>query len=438
MIITIDGPAGTGKSTVARKLAKRLGFLYFDTGAMYRSLTWFALKNNIDLHDESAVEKLLKKFQYSIRDAGSVEKKHFVGEEDVTAAIRTPEVTQNVSIIASYKSARQHLVKIQHEFGESGDVVFEGRDMGSVVFPDADLKFFLTADPEVRAERRYLELTRKFPENDFHRKEILAEIIKRDEMDSSRKISPLIQAKDAYLVDTSKLSAEEVLEKIVEIKQKVFPIKKKLLYRFIIFCTRVVSKVFYRLKVYGIENFPKGGGLVIANHTSFYDPPIVAAICPEEVHFLARASLFTKPFFGWFIRKLNAHPVNRDGADPRALRQVHDLLIRGYKVILFPEGARSEDGKLRPFRSGLGFLAYKAKSQIIPIYIDGAHKIWQRGKKFPRLWGNIVCVIGKPIQSQSFQTSDRKKAIEDMTNSAQQAVGALKEWLHKGCKGEIP
>ncbi len=207
MIITIDGPAGTGKTTVAKKVAEKLGVNYFDTGAMYRAVTFCVLQNKINLEDESALKQLLEGFLFDIKD-----KRYYVGSEDVTEAIRTREVTQYVSEVAAKSIVRQHLVNIQRKFGEKKDAVFEGRDIGTVVFPNAEHKFFLTAAPEVRAERRYKELDGK-----QSHKEVLQNILKRDHLDSTREVSPLKQAEDAHLVDTSTLSIDEVIEAILRL-----------------------------------------------------------------------------------------------------------------------------------------------------------------------------------------------------------------------------
>ena len=220
MIITIDGPSGTGKSTVAKGVAKRLGFTFFDTGAMYRSLAWLLLKKGLNPSDISQAIEALPQFQYEIRSASTGERRYFVQGEDVTDMIRSQAISTAASQIAVYPEVRQAMVKIQRQFGHAIDAVFEGRDMGTVVFPNADLKIFLTAKPEVRAERRYRELIHKFPDLAISREAILREIEERDQADSTRAISPLKQAPDAILVDTSHLTAQQVIEKIVSLKPK--------------------------------------------------------------------------------------------------------------------------------------------------------------------------------------------------------------------------
>ena len=212
MIITIDGPAGTGKTTVAKRLADRLGFLYFDTGAMYRALTCLWLKNPLSLDDGEALKNLIHSFEFVIKQEGEI-KKYFVNKIEVTEEIRSPEITKKVSMIASHPLVRKSLVFIQREFGEKGDAVFEGRDMGTVVFPRAELKIFLTANAEIRAHRRYLELKEKFPL--LTEEKILFENNERDHLDITREVSPLKKAEDAYEIDTSLTSIDQVVDIIL-------------------------------------------------------------------------------------------------------------------------------------------------------------------------------------------------------------------------------
>ncbi|MDJ0651397.1 MAG: (d)CMP kinase [Simkaniaceae bacterium] len=216
MIITIDGPAGTGKSTTAQKFADALGFTYFDTGAVYRAISWQILETGICYENDEALSKLLKNFPFRIRLIEG-NQRYFIGNEDVTKAIRSKEVTDIVSEVAALRKVRDALKPLQVNFSKELDVVFEGRDLGTVVFPHADLKFFLTARPEIRAKRRYRELVQKFPNQTFSYETILKKIQERDSYDSTRKHAPLKQAEDAILVDTSDLTIEEVTDKLQQI-----------------------------------------------------------------------------------------------------------------------------------------------------------------------------------------------------------------------------
>ena len=434
MIITIDGPAGTGKSTVAKGVAKRLGFTFFDTGAMYRSLAWLVLKEGIDPADEAKVVAMLPQFRYEIRGLG--ERRYFVQDIDVTNEIRSQPISTCASQIAVYPEVRKAMVKIQRAFGESVDAVFEGRDMGTVVFPDADLKIFLMAKAEIRAERRYLELQRKFPDLEINKEDILREIEERDKTDSTRTISPLKQASDAILIDTSNFSAQQIIEKIIRLKPKRrFP-KMKWSYKIVYTLARAFFKCCFRLKIYGLEHFRPGAAILAANHASFYDPPVLSISCPEEVHFLARGTLFDIPLLGRLIRILNSHPVARGASDTQTFRTMIGLLAEGKKLILFPEGKRSYDGSLLPLERGLAFLVQKARCRIIPAYIQGTFDAWPRGRKFPKLFGKITVAFGPPIEWE--EGRDKKEAQERITQQTETAIHNLKAWLESGAKGEAP
>lgn len=217
MIVTIDGPAGTGKTTVARLVAEKLKFRYFDTGAMYRALTFQLLKDYVDVSDQQLLTTYLENFQFEVREVGK-EKRYLVRGEDVTDFIRTPQVTQKVSEVSALPAVRKALITIQRGFGTGKNAVFEGRDMGTVVFPQAELKIFLTARPAVRAERRYLEFkASKMPTT---QEEVLSELSSRDHFDSTRETSPLKQAEDAHLIDTSDMTIEQVINLILTLVPK--------------------------------------------------------------------------------------------------------------------------------------------------------------------------------------------------------------------------
>lgn len=221
MIITIDGPVGTGKSTIAKKLAESLGFAYFDTGAMYRCVTYGIIKHQIDVDNPSQFKKFLSTFNVTIKEE-SLAKHYYFENEDITEKIRQQEVTSLVSKVSAIASVRGKLVDLQRQLGSKGDAVFEGRDMGTVVFPKAEIKIYLTAQLSVRAQRRYEEFCEKFPEQAVNLtfEKVLKNIQERDFKDSTRKISPLKQAADAYLIDSSNLSLTDVLDSILEIKNK--------------------------------------------------------------------------------------------------------------------------------------------------------------------------------------------------------------------------
>ncbi len=442
MIITIDGPSGTGKSTVAKGVAKKLGYTFFDTGAMYRSVAWKILEEGIDPSDPKKVAEILPDFQFRIETDEQGERHYFVGDKEVTKEIRSQRISSLSSQIAVYPEVRKTLVKIQRKFGYKTDAVFEGRDMGTVVFPDADLKIFLTAKPKVRADRRYKELLAKFPDlaETLSVNQILHEIEQRDKNDTEREISPLRQAPDAKLIDTSYLTAEQVIEKVVQLKpSRISPFPPmKPFYRIAHFFTRCYFKLCFRLRIYGLEHFRRGAALIVSNHVSFFDPPLLAISCPEEVHTLARGSLFRVPILGRLITALNSHPIEKGASDVHIFKLMLQFLEQGRKLIIFPEGQRAFDGRLQPLERGMAFLVQKAKCRIIPTYIHGAFEAWPRTRKFPKLFGKIVVVFGSPLEWEEFEHFEKKEAQEKITRRTEEAILGLKTWLEKGAIGIPP
>ena len=215
--VAVDGPAGAGKSSISKIVAKKLGYLYIDTGAMYRSVTWAVLHNHIDVNNQKAVEALLPELDLTM-EASDDSCKVFIDGQDVTDFIRTPQVNNAVSIVASYKGVRQYLVERQRLMAEAGGVILDGRDIGSVVLPNAELKIYLTASVEARAMRRYLEV--KGTVNEQTLEDIKDSVMQRDDMDKNRKESPLIQVEDAVLVDSSEMTFDETVEHILHLVQE--------------------------------------------------------------------------------------------------------------------------------------------------------------------------------------------------------------------------
>ncbi len=213
--IAIDGPSGAGKSTMAKRLARELGFIYVDTGAIYRTLGLFALRQGKAPDDSAAVEGLLPRLSIRMAYAGDGLQHMYLDEEDVTAGIRTQEVSDAASKVSAIPAVRAFLLEMQREMAENSNVVMDGRDIGTVVLPNADVKIFLTATPEARARRRYLELLERGNDADYDT--VLREVIERDERDSGRAAAPLKQAEDAVLVDTSDKSLEESFQALLKI-----------------------------------------------------------------------------------------------------------------------------------------------------------------------------------------------------------------------------
>ena len=217
--IAIDGPAGAGKSTISKTVAKELSYAYIDTGAMFRAVALFAIRNGADTEDGNAVAPLLESIDIDIK-AGECGNIIILNGEDVSGLIRTPEVSMGASNVGKIPEVRQKLLQLQRKIAANGNIVMDGRDIGTHVLPDAQVKIFLTASLQIRARRRLQELLEKGENITFD--EVLADMIKRDENDSKRAIAPLMQAADAILVDTTHLTLPQSIEKVLNtVKEKI-------------------------------------------------------------------------------------------------------------------------------------------------------------------------------------------------------------------------
>lgn len=212
--IAIDGPAGAGKSTIAKMVAKKLGFIYVDTGAMYRAMALYFIRQGISAKDEAAVAVACGDVRITIRYQDGIQQV-ILNEEDVSGLIRSEEVGKMTSAISIYPAVRAHLLELQRGLAANSDVLMDGRDIGTCILPDADAKIFLTASTKVRAMRRYKELTEKGETCNLQ--EIEQDIIERDQRDMNRKTAPLRQAEDAVRIDSSEMTVEEVIEAIIDV-----------------------------------------------------------------------------------------------------------------------------------------------------------------------------------------------------------------------------
>ncbi len=210
--IAIDGPSGAGKSTIAKAVAKRFSFLYLDTGAIYRTIAYALIKNNILCDDVCSIEKLLKTIEVSIEHNENGVQQMFLNNENISEKIRTSDVSMCASKSSALPIVREHLIRLQRDFADNRDVILDGRDIGTVVLPNADIKIFLNAASDIRAMRRYKELKLKYPDTDYE--EVYRDLLKRDEQDMSREHAPLKPAADSVMIDTSYLNLEESIDRV--------------------------------------------------------------------------------------------------------------------------------------------------------------------------------------------------------------------------------
>ncbi len=398
--IAIDGPGGAGKSSIAREVAQRLGIVYVDTGAMYRTIGLFVKNNGVDPKDSEAVISLLGEIELDIKFDKNGQHILLCGE-DVGDSIRTPEISTYASTVSAIPNVRAFLLDTQRNIAEKNSVIMDGRDIGTVIFPDADVKIFLTASPEKRAERRYNELLAKGMECDYNT--ILEEIKERDHRDSTREIAPLKPADDAVVFDNSDYDKDESIEECIKIIGKKINLKKlkklKKKKEKPSFYMRVYKRFakffvkFTRIHVHGLENIPKEGGAIIcANHISMWDVCSIGAVIPRQIRFLAKKELFKVPIAKQFITAMGACSVDRKGSDVQAIRTMISLAENGELLAIFPQGTRrsKENPANTPVKSGAGLIAYKSKVPIIPVCI-----VTKNMKN--RLFRRKDVYIGKPL-----------------------------------------
>ncbi|MFQ5835207.1 MAG: (d)CMP kinase [bacterium] len=220
LTIAIDGPAASGKSTAAKLVAKKLGCLYLDTGAMYRALTWKALRNKVNIKDEKRLSRLAKKTKITLKSQSNLETKIYLDGKEVTSLIRSPLIDKNVSLVSAIEGVREAMVEEQKKMGKEGGIVAEGRDIGTVVFPKAEVKIFLTASFKERVRRRWKEEANKGLS--LEKKRVAIGLLIRDRTDSQRKIAPLKKARGAVVIDNTCLNISQTVDRILEVVKTKF------------------------------------------------------------------------------------------------------------------------------------------------------------------------------------------------------------------------
>jgi cytidylate kinase len=446
MAVAIDGPAGSGKTTTARNVARRLGFRHVDTGAMYRAVTWKALDTEADLNDVAVVGKIAEGIEIVFVDEDGSPKQVLVDGVDVTQGIRSAEVTQNVSLVSSYPVVRRSMVRIQRRMAREGNVVLEGRDIGSVVLPSAEVKIYLDASTEERARRRLKELESKGMDQTIE--DVLADIQRRDRFDSSREASPLRIPVGAHIIDTTGLTVDEQVRDVVDTAERVRseiaavrvvdsednPFKReKPFYRFVRLAAWVVSRIVFGLRVLRedpadyLETY-----VYAANHRSNADPAVVAGAIEREIAFLAKESLFKMPLLGPLITKLNSIPTARDHFDRRAVRTALKWLGSERSLLMFPEGQRSKTLELGTAKAGVGYLALRSGKPVMPVFLSGIEDLGAALLRKKRL----TIVFGRPIRLTDAATAGAtSENCNDYGQMVMSAVGALQEEIEHASPG---
>lgn len=382
-IVAVDGPSGTGKGTITKILSQKFGFSYLDTGATYRCVTLKLLKQNIKLNEIEKIKEVLKKID--IKFEGD---KVYLDKEDVTKSIREEDVNNLVSQVSHIKEVRESMVELQRRMSEGREVILDGRDIGTNVFPTADVKIYLDASVEERAKRRFKQNKEKGIDIPFE--EVKKNIEFRDNNDKTSSVAPLKQAEDAIYIDTTTLNIKQVEKKVSKIIKK----KKKLIQKiengykmtkdtpgkrfkrsFIKGFLGGLYRIIYRPKMIGLENLPKDEGFIIcAKHINYLDAAGLILCNKFKIRFIAKADLYRFGILSWLGHIFDIIPVKRDKSDINSIKLCLKALKNKEILGIFPEGTRKGLEKNMKVKNGAVFLAEKANVKIVPVGIQGSFK----------------------------------------------------------------
>jgi cytidylate kinase len=414
-VVALDGPGSSGKSSVGAAAARALGYRFVDTGLFYRALTAAAIRRGLAPDQVPALVSLVDAISL-VAGPDGVYGGVLLDGEDITAALTDPAVDASVSAYARIPEVRDALLPRQRELAAGGGIVVAGRDIGTVVLPDATLKVFLDASVDERAARRIAE--RGVPAGSAEADEIRYQLRLRDEVDSTRAVAPLRAAEDARHIRTDGNTFEQTVALVVaEIRAvageappaspqgRVAPRRSarapgdadelavdnslSLLVRMVALVSRIGARLFARVRVDGLDRIPRTGPVILAaNHISNGDPVILGAwlttaLRRRRIHWLGKRELFDWPIFGWLARNGGVHPVDRSTADVEAFRLASRILEAGWVLLIFPEGTRSPTGELQEAKDGLATLALRTGAFIVPIGVNNTDAVWPKGRTLP-------------------------------------------------------
>jgi cytidylate kinase len=468
LVVALDGPAASGKSSVGAAAAARLGYRFCDTGLLYRAVTWLALHRGIGADAPEGLVRLVEEI-HLLDDGGGRLAHVAVDDVDRTAEVRGPEVDVAVSAISGVAELRSALLARQRALAADGRIVMAGRDIGTVVLPDADLKLFLDASVQERARRRVLE--RGIDPDSAEATEVLEELQRRDLLDSTRPVAPLRAADDAVVIRTDGNEFEMTVALVVNAVRRAeadraeadraaadragsdgaaamptaapdeAPIDKRAsrrerqpraerrpirptpvatrldpLVRLGSAVLRLIVRAIVRLKIEGdLTVIPREGPLIVAaNHASSADPVLIGAFLNSAINrplnWLGKRELVEFPATGWAFRRAGIHPVDRDAADLEAFRTAMRILDAGHVLAVFPEGTRSRDGALQAVREGVGMLALRSGASVLPVAVVDSDLMWPRGRLLPRFGRRVTVRYGT-----AFKVADDVRGAEPGT-----------------------
>jgi cytidylate kinase len=418
--IAIDGPGGAGKSSVAKLIAEKLKFIYVDTGALYRAVGYYMVTNGIRPRDAESVVAALPNVKISLKFTDRQEL--YLCGEDVGDKIRTPEISMAASDVSAIPEVRAFLLETQRSIARTNSVIMDGRDIGTVILPNADLKIFLFASPEARAKRRYAELTAKGQDVTFE--SVLTEMNERDTNDSTRAAAPCIPAEDAILLDNSNLDLQGTADAIIALLEKKKQLNKEIkVYNRLRAVLAAPLRFLFGVRAIGTENIPAHGGVLIcSNHLGMRDPVLIAAAYPRQVRFIAKKELFSVPIVRSLISAFGAIRLDRSGTDVGALKKAEEMIRMRQTVSIFPQGHRSPTLPIEEttFKHGAGFIASHTDCTVLPVYIQ------TKGQKYA-LFRRIRIHFGKPIAVKQIECEDSSKKYEAITEKIREEIIALEK-----------
>lgn len=395
--IAIDGPGGAGKSSLAKAVAAKLGIIYIDTGALYRTIGLYMLREGISTKDAEGVISKLDDFklELSFKDGKQT---ILLDGCDVGDSIRAPEVSMAASAVSAIPEVRAFLLEMQRSVADKNSVIMDGRDIGTVILPNAEVKIFLTASPEARAKRRYNELLAMGKTVKYD--DVYAEMVERDKNDSTRAVAPCVPADDAVLLDNSEMTFEQTVDAVLTvIKKQQKKNKKRNGYMKLHMLLAPAIKFFLRVHAHGVENIPSDGGAIIcSNHIAVRDVFVLAVSAKRQIKFIAKKELFKIPLLGKTIRSLGAVPLDRSGADVGAIKTAVDLVTSGELISIFPQGHRNPgvDPANTEVKNGAALIAYRSRADVLPAFISvKKHKYG--------FFKRVDVYFGEPIHNLDFK-----------------------------------
>ena len=479
IVVALDGPGSSGKSTVGAAAAARFGLRFVDTGLLYRALTALALREGVATDDARALVALVDRVMLADDGTGRLTRVLLDGS-DATEQVHTDEVDAAVSAVSRVPEVRAALMPRQRALAADGGIVVAGRDIGTIVLPDADLKLFLDASVEERAARRIEE--RGLDPHGEEAAIVLEQLRARDAQDSSRTVAPLRAAADALHIRTDGNTFEQTVGLIAAAIDGAMarpndvptddrrssrgrttapgptaPAKKRnplldvamrmdndktMLVRMCALVSRICVRLVANVRIEGLERIPRTGAVILAiNHISNIDPFVTGAwittgMHRRRIHFLGKKELFDWPVFGWLGAHGGIHPVDRSTADIEAYRLATRILESGYVLEIFPEGTRSPNGALQEAKDGMAQLALRTGATVVPIGVNNTDAVWPKGRRLPSPIPRrtITVRVGEPFQVAGLvpPETDRRAAKTAATTAIMGRIAELLDERHRG------